>query len=462
MRETVTNRVAISKPLTVQSVNGPAVTIIEGYQLPSTTNGPGGAVRCVYMTNNTALTGFTLTHGATDTNYSLNYDVFGGGAYCDNFTNCVLSNCVIIANSAGNSGGGVVSGTLNNCVVSSNSAISGGGGGVDFSTLNHCVIEGNQAPEGAGAYGNVPNYDGYWTSLNYCVLIGNSATHDGGGASGYVLNNCLVVGNSAQTGGGVSDSRMFNCTVVSNSATTGAGAEDAFVLNCIVYYNNGPNLSGVGGVVENTEFTCTTPLPFSFLPGNFTDAPRFVNPSTGDYRLQPNSPCINSGNNSLLTVTNNYFFDPTHAYLTVISSDLDDNPRIAGGNVDAGAYEFQSPTSVISYAWLTQNGFPTDGSADFADPDHDGMNNWQEWHAGTIPTDPNSVLKLAVTDSSASGTTVTWQGLTNITYYVQRTFSLDSPFSTIQSDISRLTGTNSFTDTNGPGNAAAFYRVGVQ
>src|SRR6185369_5399581 len=111
--------------------------------------------------------------------------------------------------------------------------------------------------------------------------------------------------------------------------------------------------------------------------GNFTNAPLFVDLAGGNLRLQPDSPCINAGLNTYAS-----------------GLDLEGGARIVGGTVDVGAYEFQTPTSLLSYAWLLQYSLPTDGSADAADSDGDGFDNYHEWRAGTDPTNALSVLRL--------------------------------------------------------------------
>ncbi len=74
---------------------------------------------------------------------------------------------------------------------------------------------------------------------------------------------------------------------------------------------------------------------FTTNPGNIFADPYFVNPNVSNFHLQPGSLAINAGNNAA----------GTFQFPTLPSTDFDGNPRIVGGRVDLGAYEYQGLTT---------------------------------------------------------------------------------------------------------------------
>ncbi len=140
-------------------------------------------------------------------------------------------------------------------------------------------------------------------------------------------------------------------------------------------------------------------------------------------------------------------------------------PPPKAGTVDLGPYENQSPALLALFMWFQSNGISTHASSLYADLDHDGMNNVQEWIAGTDLTNATSNFRLQSLSlsNSPARAKLTWTSVTNRAYFIERSTNLNSrSFSIIKTNIAGLLQTTSFTDSNPPPTARAFYRVGVQ
>ena len=329
------NRVGIYKPLTVIAASpDPRVTVIQGLGPPG-----ANAMRCAYVGRRGCLVGFTLTNGNTQVSGDDIRIQNGGGAWCDggSISNCTIVGCHALW------GGGVCGGTAYNCSVLHNIADAEGGGLYLVDAYASCIIGNTASNAGGGASGgsleqceingNSSSGTGGGTAvadLRQCTVSANSAGLQGGGVYGGTVKNSVIVRNSALSdGGGIFLGDIQNCTIVSNTATHGGGvfrsvAQGSIipVRNSIVYFNH----ASVSGDNYNDgsvfDACCTTPSPAG--TNNLTDDPKFAGMVVGNYRLQADSPCIDSGLNQ--------------DWMSG-ASDLDGVARIVNGTVDMGAYE---------------------------------------------------------------------------------------------------------------------------
>ncbi len=202
----------LGKSTMVRSENGPKNCIIDCQSDPNNIHRA-----FIFDSNedaNSVLAGFTITNG-----YSTNY---GGGIYCSS-SSPTITNCLIIGNTAGMTGGGIhcssgSNATIFNCSISNNTAHGGStvcnGGGIcllDSSpTINNCIISGNSAI-GSPHPGNPAEGGGgifckqSFSTITNCTITNNTTEKGGGGihcagGSDVGLNNSILWNNTALQG----------------------------------------------------------------------------------------------------------------------------------------------------------------------------------------------------------------------------------------------------------------------
>ena len=215
------------------------------------------------------------------------------------------------------------------------------------------TITGGNA-NGTGADDNGAGiYNSYCSpTINNCILSANSATNGGGGIyndnASPTITNCVLFGNNADYGAGIynfySSPTITNCTVSANSAINDGGAmyndnASPIVANSILWGDTAAAGAEIYDGVNSSALVGRCDIDQDGYVGiysNIREEPLFVDEASSDFRLQRNSPCIDAGINS-------------HPLLPVLETDFEGDVRILDGDnngtatVDIGADEAPQP-----------------------------------------------------------------------------------------------------------------------
>jgi len=268
----------------------------------------------------------------------------GGGAYFYAWNGNIELTDLYFYNNAGSSGGGgayILSSTgniyLNRLIVANNFAAQGGGGlsiHTDFGTISlyNSVFWDNQSVGESGGgirltldrgTANIVNNTFYNNRAGYS----EGQMHTGGAIHAQLYNNNSIL-------------NIYNNILWSNSSTFNQG-NDIFVRSDQNYDNIGANVNlynndfdpGADFDSGQSQVLYITDTDNYNHSGNISEDPKFSDPSNGNFHLNQDSPCIDSGNNNAPGIP---------------ETDLDNNSRIFDGDndgnsmVDMGAYEFGS------------------------------------------------------------------------------------------------------------------------
>jgi hypothetical protein len=134
----------------------------------------------------------------------------------------------------------------------------------------------------------------------------------------------------------------------------------------------------------------------------------------------------------------------------------------ADGSVTASFAENLAAYSTPEW-WLAQYGWTNDfDAAATNDEDHDGLQAWAEYLAGTIPTNSGSVFEIAHAPTQPpEGFVVTWNSVSSRVYDLMRSTNLVGGFDFTNAGLPATPPVNVYTDAPAPVERA-FYRVRVR
>ena len=279
----------------------PTITnnMISGNRAPSFGELGGGGICCVYNLASPVITNNTITSNT------------GGGIRCDGSSPLISGNR--IADNTGTYGAGI------SCVSSS-------------PTITNNLLTGNVTSVYAGAIYCT------WSSpvISGNRIIGNSASPAGGiycdTSSSPAIANNTIAGNA---GGGIycntSSPMILNNTIVSNANGVSCASASPTIVNTIIAFNGTGVFNSDGTpslrsncVFANTDFNFSGLIDPTNRDGNISSDPRLTSRSYGNEHLQPDSPCVNAGDDGAVSTD---------------WKDIDGQSRILGTHVDIGADE---------------------------------------------------------------------------------------------------------------------------
>lgn len=311
-------------------------TIEENHPFPSYGVSSYGVGIYAKLGASPAVTGCTIRNNTyAEGNVLYAAGTFGGGTYVDctiqgnrggqaagvyaasggnpHFVNCIIRDNQTAANDGP---GGTVGGVwgpaiLDGCTLTGNTAFLNAGGAY-FATLNGCLVAGNSvsgfpSTSTRGVGGGASS-----CTLTDCEVRDNVANGvspmfvpgEGGGLYACTATRCRIWRNQAQVGGGASNSTLRECTVVANSASGVAGGLLAStgshtMRNSILRWNTGSGqiATTLGGVITVTYSDVQGGYAGT---GNIDADPLFFGPLHGDFHLKPGSPCIDTGDPTMM------------------------------------------------------------------------------------------------------------------------------------------------------------------